>query len=51
MTTKVKDNQLKDIYKLFSEGYIKSITAGENVYLYSDGNGDVKISVGTPYTP
>ena len=51
MTTKVKDNQLKDLYQLLPSTYIKTITAGENVYLYDDGEGDIKISVGLPYVP
>lgn len=51
MTTKVKDNQLQNLYKLFPPNYIKTITAGDNVYLYQDSAGVVTISVLAEYVP
>lgn len=51
MTTKVKDNQLALLFKTFPPNYIKTITAGENVYLHISEAGVVTISILEAYAP
>ena len=45
MTTKVKDNQLATTYELKSSQEVKSLVAGTNVVITTDGDNNYTISL------